>query len=70
MLVNYDNNVHQGVAESLKKQYTVEIERQIHQLVIQGDDASKLTKNLDQSFLEGMQTNKKGDGLGDNVTLF
>jgi methyl-accepting chemotaxis protein len=70
VLVDYDSFVHQSVTELLKNQYTVEIERQIHQLVIEGDNPLKLTKKLNQTFLEGVQINKKEDDLGDNVTLF
>jgi methyl-accepting chemotaxis protein len=69
-LVDYDLFAHQIVTQSLKNQYTVEIEHQIHQLVSTGDNTSKLTKKLNQSFLEGVQLNKKEDDLGDNFTLF
>jgi len=70
VLVDYDSFTHQFAADSLKNQYTVEIERQIHQLVSEGDTSSKLTKKLDRAFLDGIQKNKKEDDLGDNVTLF
>jgi len=70
VLVDYDSYMHQDGTESIKKQYTIEIERQIHQLVSEGDNISTLTKNLGRSFLEGIQTNKTEDDLGDNVTLF
>ena len=70
ILVDFDSFTHQFAAESLKNQYTVEIERQIHQLVSEGDKTSNLTKKLDLAFLDGIQKNKNEDDLGDNVTLF
>jgi methyl-accepting chemotaxis protein len=70
VLIDFDSFPHQIVTEALKTQYTVEIERQIHQMVSEGDNTSKLTKKLNHSFLEGVQGNKKEDDLSDNFTLF
>ena len=70
VLGNYNAFFNQIKTQSLKNQYTIEIEHQIHQLVSKGENISKLTKKLDQFFLEGVQTNKKEDDLVDNFTLF
>jgi len=70
VLGNYNAFFNQIKTPSLKNQYTIEIEHQIDQLVSKGENTSKLTRKLDQFFLEGVQTNKKEDDLVDNFTLF
>ena len=73
VLINYESFTHQMATQSLTNHYTIEVEHQIHQLVSEGNDPSKLSKKLDQSFFQGVQIIKNTDDMGDmndNVTLF